>query len=177
MLDFPILLMLIGIPGSGKSSWLSKQEKVLIDGGTYLKIIPDRLKMTHDHNIGVLFHVVCPDEIRKRKTGNISDQNMNTVVWQEAKDETIGCLDHGTNVLLDATNVNTFYRNVFIHDLKCKLWAKLFSVEPQIAYERIKKALDSGIDRATVPEEVVYKMYGEYLYSIKMLESEGFKIL
>jgi len=155
--------MLIGIPGSGKSSWLSEQEKVILDGGVYLKI--------ND----IFFHVICPDEIRKRK-GNISDQSLNSMIWQEAKDETIGCLVHGTNVLLDATNVNTFYRNSFISGLQCKLWAKLFPIEPQDAFKRIKEALDSKIDRATVPEEVVYRMYGEYLYSIKTLISEGFKI-
>ena len=161
----PILLMLVGIPGSGKSIWLNSLKKTIRDGGKYLLYneIP--------------FFAVCPDNIRKQLSGNISDQSINIQVWQEAKDRTRGCLEHGTNVILDATNVNTTYRRDFISGLPpCRLLAKIFPVTPEIAWERVKSDLFAGRDRAKVPEETIYRMYGEYLYTTKVLTSEGFEL-
>jgi predicted kinase len=165
MPNLPILLFLIGIPGSGKSSWLFESQKEIRDGGTYtlVKNYP--------------FHIVCPDAIRQ-KMGDISDQSQNTMVWQEAKEQTVGCLVHGTNVILDATNVNTQYRRSFLSDLPmCRKWAKLFPVEPDVAWERIKKDLSIGKQRANVPEDVLYRMYGEYLYTVKAIKSEGIEVI
>jgi predicted kinase len=161
-------LILIGIPGSGKSTWLNSLEKVNCDGGFYLRLLND------------LYTIICPDEIR-RKLGSVSDQSQNLYVWQEAKDRTIGCLEHGTNVILDATNVNTANRRDFISGIPalppCIKLAKIFPTDPEIAWERIRLALKNGIDRSNVPEETIYRMYGEYLYTSKVISSEGFTVI
>lgn len=165
MIQSPKFLMLIGISGSGKSTWLNKLEKTIRDGGTYLMFEGDP------------YHVVCPDNIRKR-LGNVSDQSQNIRVWMEAKDDTLECLVHGTNVILDATNVNTTNRRDFISGLSHgKKLAKIFPVIPELAWERVKRDIITGTDRANVPEEAIYRMYGEYLYTVKVLPSEGFEIL
>ena len=122
------------------------------------------------------FYVVSPDDYRRQST-NVSDQSVNLQVWLEAKDETRECLEHGTNVILDATNVNTKYRRDFISGLPCKLVAKVFPVAPETAWERIKGDLFAGRDRAQVPEEKIYRMYGEFLYTTRVLSSEGFEFL
>jgi Predicted kinase len=158
----PTLLMLIGIPGSGKSSWLNSQKK-----GNLRTLIDNEP-----------FWIVCPDALRKKRFDNVSDQSQNTAVWQEAKDLTTGFLQHGTAIILDATNVNTKYRRDFISELPpCKLLAKVFPVTPETAWERVMDDLLAGRDRATVPEETIYRMYGEFLYTMKVLPSEGFEFL
>jgi len=158
-----ILLMLIGIPGSGKSTWLFHQP-VYIDLDQY-KIINEEK-----------FAVVCPDNIRKTMS-NISDQSNNAEVWKNVRGETIEILNHATNVVIDATNVNTNFRKQFIKDLKCELWAKVFHSEPALACNRIKNDIKFKTNRANVPDEVVYKMYGEFLYTLTVLELEGFKLI
>jgi len=152
-MDLPRLLMLIGIPGSGKSSWLKCQR---LDG----------------------FEIVCPDQIRLEEYGNISSQANNISVWYTAKIKVIDAINENRSVILDATNVNTKYRHEFIAGLpKCKLQAKIFRDEPQECYERISRDLQAGRNRSDVPEETVYRMYGELLYTIKVIQSEGFEII
>jgi len=147
----PYFILLVGIPGSGKSSWALK----ILNADT---------------------QIVCPDNIRRDIGDNISDQFVNTEVWAIAKQRVIDYLNSGKNVILDATNVNTLYRQDFMEGLPdCTLIAKLFAIEPEVAYERIQKDLKSK-DRADVPEHVVYRMYGEFLYTAKIIENEGFEV-
>lgn len=147
------LTMTIGIPGCGKSTWVKRY--------------------VSSHSCAV----VCPDDIRRELTDNISDQTLNTQVWQIAKERVIGALTNGHDVILDATNVSTYHRNLFIQDLPpCNLLAKVFEVSPEVAYGRIAKDLKEGVDRSNVPEEVVYRMYGEFLYTKRVLKQEGFNL-
>lgn len=146
----PYFIMLVGIPGSGKSRWA----------------------------IDILCtQIVCPDDIRKELGSSVSDQFVNQEVWDRAKEEVTNLLKSGKNVILDTTNVNTLYRQMFMDGLPdCILIAKLFDVEPEVAYGRLQKDLRKGRDRADVPEHVIYRMYGEYLYTKRVLEEEGFEV-
>ena len=138
------LIMLIGIPGSGKSRWVkSYPGKVL---------------------------VVSPDEIRRRQS-HVSDQSRNIDVWIQAKEETIeGLLK--ADVILDATNVSTSYRRSFLEGLVCHKKAVIFPVDPVAAYKRVERDIRAGKDRARVPEEVIYRMFGEFLYTMKVIRDE-----
>lgn len=137
--------MTVGIPGSGKSSWVAGREK----------------------------YVICPDTIRKNLFGDISDQSMNTRVWDIAKGMAIAALQNDLDVIVDATNVNEKFFMDFTKDMpdSCDILIKFFPVEPAIAYDRIYRDLKDGKDRAKVPEWVVYRMYGEYLYMEKVLRN------
>jgi len=152
--DMPIFLMTIGIPGSGKSTWLKKQTG---------------------------FEIVCPDDIRKELTGNISDQSQNAKVWQLASDHVIAHLKNGKNVILDATNVNSKSRKQFIEkipkDIKYRKQAKIFTVSPEEAKKRIKKDIESGVDRSNVPDDVIDRMFQQFTHTISNLEQEGFQII
>jgi predicted kinase len=151
IMGLPTLIMLVGIPGSGKSTILSGVDPLVI--------------------------IVCPDTIRKELYGNVTDQTHNIEVWAEAKARTIKHLNEGIGVILDATNVNTTNRRNFLQGLPpCKLQAILFKTDPDQCWKRIKKDIDSGKDRSNVPEEIIYRMYGEFLYTEKVIESEGFEI-
>jgi predicted kinase/DNA-directed RNA polymerase subunit RPC12/RpoP len=160
-LHTPILLMLVGIPGSGKSSWLKTFK------GTSKNIFINNSRYT----------LICPDAIRQ-SMGDIHDQTRNIAVWQEAKKHTVEYLKQKMNVILDATNVNTKLRRQFLEDLPpCQKLAKIFTVNPDLACIRIKQDIKEKKHRADVPEEVIYRMYGEFLYTLKVIASEGFQFI
>ncbi|MHA1148909.1 MAG: AAA family ATPase [Promethearchaeota archaeon] len=154
--SFPILLMTIGIPGSGKSTWI-RNNKDLKD-----------------------YIIVSPDLIRKEITGEISNVEKDRKVWKLAKKRVKKELKKGHNVILDATNVNGENRRKFLHGLpKCKLQAKIFTISPINAKKRIMDDIMAEKDRSHVPGEVIDAMYQRFLTesTLEQLEEEGFKIL
>jgi len=148
MADLPNLIILIGIPGSGKSRWALNNPQ---------------------------YYRVCPDEIRK-SFGDISDQSNNSIVWAITKGMVKAALELHHNVVLDATNVNTTYRRKFYEDLPLhKRHAKVFEIDPEVATKRIHKDIVSSLKRADVPELFIYRKYGEFLYSVRYLFKENFE--
>ncbi len=89
-------------------------------------------------------------------------------------EETISLLKSKKNVILDATNVNALEWQSFVDKLPpCKKVAKLFEVPPEVAYGRIVKDIESKVDRCHVPEHAVYRYYGMYLHTKRILLCEG----
>ncbi len=76
-------IVLIGIPGSGKSTYIAKH------------LLP---LLTHPQQI------VCPDDIREELTGSASNQSMNTEVWEEAYYRSAKILANYGLVVFDSTN-------------------------------------------------------------------------
>ena len=149
----PELIITVGIPGCGKSTWVNQHK-------AYVKklFLYKRLYTLGRPLCGAF--VVCPDDIRKELTGDITDQSKNNEVWEIAKTRVRAWLNNKYDVILDATNVSTKGRRSFIEGLpECKLFAQCFPIAPEEAYARIKKDLDNGVDRSVVPEELVYRMY------------------
>lgn len=146
--ELPILLLTVGIPGSGKSTWIKKHSKG--------------------------FEIVSPDEIRKRLTGDISDQSQNGLVFKIARDNITKRLNDGKNVIFDATNVDTATRKKFVKELpKAQLQAKLFDIEPKEAKARIKKRKEGS----EVPDDIVDTMHKQYLHTKDVIEKEGYKLV
>lgn len=145
------LILFIGIPGSGKSR--------------ATKSYPDA-------------YIVCPDNIRKDFFKDINDQSNNIRVWDIAKGKITAALELGKDVILDATNVNTIHRRNLLADIKsmikCSIEAVLFEVSPETAFSRISSDISKGISRCNVPLDIIYRMYGEYLYTEKILQEESF---
>ena len=147
--------MLIGIPGSGKS--------------TYLRSL-------NNHNI----MVVCPDDIRVELTGDISDQSRNKDVWVFAEKMILDGLENGRYVILDATNVGTGNRTRLLNRVKSfagnglKTYATVFECDPDVSKYRIEKDILNGVPRSNVPPEVVDRMYQQYLETLETIRGEGF---
>ena len=189
----PRLILLIGIPGSGKSRWINSRlykngygPIICLPPVQFVDIFPEELL------------VLSPDKLRKEMTSDISNQEMNTEIWEIVRNKAVEYLNKNItdgpgyssltqSVVIDATNVNTKYRKEFINGiitkldpkivLRLKLQAKIFKVNPKLASERIHADISNRIDRAKVPDENIYKMYGEFLYTLTQLKSEGFKII
>jgi hypothetical protein len=142
----PYFIMLVGIPGSGKSRWASQVQSLNTQ-------------------------IVCPDLIRKDIGDSVSDQSVNIKAWELALKETISLLELKKNVILDATNVNAREWQDFVSKLPpCKKVAKLFEVSPKVAYGRIEMDITHNKSRCHVPEHAVYRYYGMYLYTKKVLK-------
>ncbi len=152
--DKPGFEMLIGIPGSGKSTYLRS-------------ISSDNIK------------IVCPDDIRRELTGNISDQSKNGEVWDKAKQDILNNISQGFYTILDATNVNTKARRNMLSLVKSNFpdintYATLFDADPEVSKQRIKKDITNKVDRSNVPDEVIDRMYQQYLETLNNINSEGF---
>jgi predicted kinase len=150
----PAFEMLIGIPGSGKSTYLTK--------------IPR-------NNVSI----VCPDDIRRKRTGSVSKQYDNEKVWEEARNKIKESISQGYYTILDATNVNTKARRDMLSMIRSEFpgidtYARIFDADPEVSKQRIKNDLENKVDRSEVPDFVVDRMYKQYLDTLNNINSEGF---
>ena len=154
--DLPIFLMLIGIAGSGKSYWVK-------------------------HNVPKdKFLVISSDNLRRELTGNVSDLSEDNIMWPLAKERIMEALSNGQNVILDATNVNGYYRRQFIKDLPpCRLQAKLFPLDVEKAKKRVQNDIEKEVDRSNVPMHIIEEMARQFesYCTPKLLKKEGFDII
>lgn len=145
----PKLIILIGIQGSGKSNWSNKYTN---------------------------YYRVCPDEIRKKYYGGVHNQIDNTSIHTMARGMVIAALELNQNTILDGTNLNTPFRRELFKRLPLhERHARIFKIEPEIAIQRIKKDIKNGVDRANVPDRSVYRYYGDYLHTMKVITEEGYE--
>ena len=136
--DKPILRMMVGLPGSGKSYHASM----------YLSYLGD--------------YIVCSsDELRKNMFGDESHQANNREVFDALHRQIIDNLIHGNNVIYDATNLTLKDRQIIINQIKqkninCRICADVIATP-------IEKCLSNNSNRERkVPEDVIYKML--YIY-------------
>ena len=138
----PTLYMTIGISGSGKSTYLNKKfDKA---------------------------NIISPDEIRKRLTGNVSDQSRNKEVFEITFNEMIQCIKDTEYAVLDSTNVSTIVRKNTIEKAKAeipnlKTVGLFFRANPEVSKKRIKKDIEANKDRSNVPPEVIDRQYQQLL--------------
>lgn len=133
------LYFTIGISGSGKSTYLNKH---------FSKDI-----------------IVNPDNIRRKLTGDVSNQSMNTAVWEQAYSDLQNLLDTKGKAVLDGVNTSSFYRNISLKNFQSPEIYKValvFNANPEVSKERIAQQIANGEDRASVPPEVVDRQYEEF---------------
>lgn len=155
--DLPELILPIGIPGSGKSTWIKEFNKK-----HYNKYI-----------------VVSPDELRRELTGDVSDQSQNAKVFWMATEAAKKALENGDSVIFDATNVDTQQRRDLVKEMpkNIKLKAKILKVDPQEAKRRVRKDILAGKDRSNVPVEVIDNKFKQFEYTLTVLKDEGFELI
>ena len=154
----PKFIIPIGISGSGKSTWIVSQ----VDSNTI---------------------IISPDNIRRELTGTVNDQSRGREVFQIAYHRTVDALNSGKSVIFDATNISSSERRNMLKYLRKKVdvdfdaFAKIFDIDPKISKERIKKDIESGIDRSNVPPEIIDKQYQKYIGGLDNVETDGYKII
>lgn len=132
------LYFTVGTSGSGKSTYL---------------------KSHFNKNV-----IVSPDDIRRKLTGDVNNQSMNPVVWEQAYADLQTVLDTKGIAVLDGVNTNSYYRGVALDrfkDQNIEKIALVFNASPETSKERIHRAIDAGKDRADVPDEVIDRQYKE----------------
>lgn len=105
MNKLPIFCMLVGLPGSGKTSFaLSQKDK---------------------------YDIISSDSIRKELYGSERIQENNNKVFEIMRKRAIEALKSGKNVIYDATNMTRKFRKALLSSIKidckkvaCIIWAK-----------------------------------------------------
>jgi predicted kinase len=148
------LLITIGPPASGKSTWAEQffADKSVSDSWGYVNL----------------------DVIRWMHTGDAANQQANGKVVEHAHRMAREYAASGFSVLYDATNLRPRYRSALVGLYP---WEHL---EAHIFCAPLKLCLERNKDRfLTVPEDVVRTMYVQFqeTCSYEQLSTEGFEVV
>lgn len=144
----PRLIVTIGVPGSGKSTMVAAAS----------------------------CPVVCPDDIRAELTGSAEDQSANNRVFPLVFERLRAHLLDGSDVLLDATNVDpSRRRNLLNIAHECGSTTVVWRVPTP---HDVSRTRNRERDR-TVPEYVMDRMIKQFdaSCSVAQLTSEGWDVV
>lgn len=128
------LIMLVGIPGSGKSFWASKELNKL------------------DNCI-----IYSSDALRKELYGDENDQSNNSELFNELHNRIRKSLNEGHSVIYDATNLSKKRRIRFLNTLgKVKKKCVLFMTDLNVCLERNRER------NRNIPDAVIHRMYKNF---------------
>lgn len=130
-------VMIVGLPGSGKST---KAQEIC---GRYTAI-------------GTPCAIFSSDKIREELFGDVNDQEHNSDVFDTLNRRAIEALRNGTTVIYDATNLNYRRRKDFlgrINDIDCDKVCEFMAVPFKMCCQR-----NDERDRS-VPRDVMERMY------------------
>ncbi len=154
----PKLILPVGISDSGKS--------------TFIKSL--------DLSNGV---IISPDDIRREITGSVSDQTKNGEVFSIANKRAVEALNSGKDVVFDATNINSVNRQGLLKYLRLNTnrnfepLAKVFTVDPEICKQRIRRDIENKVDRSDVPDYAIDRQCQIFNQDVSKIESDGFKLI
>lgn len=134
-LEKPLLIMMCGLPGSGKSC--------------KAKTLSEKLDCI----------VFSSDQIRKELFGDENSQENNNKVFRILHERVIGALKAGQNVIFDATNLNSRKRSAFLRQIKkidCYKFCYLIPTPYEDCIKNNKKR------ERQVPELVIKNMYKSF---------------
>lgn len=154
----PTLILLVGIPGSGKTTYAEK----------YINENPGTVHLSSD-------------KIRKELWGDEAIQGDNNEVFSLMQSRAINALNFGDNVIYDATNITRKDRSYII-----ALCPKFVKIEAHVIWAPIKTCIERDAARKrTVGKEVIDKMlkrfqapyYDEGIDEIKVILPDNFNTL
>lgn len=130
-----ILIVTVGIPGSGKTSW-----------------VKNYIEENKDKNI----EVISSDEIRKELLNDIEDQSKNKEVFELMRKRTKESLSKGYVTIYEATNISSKRRRALLKEMK-KYYSKAICL---FKYKNLTNCIiDNEARDREVPNEVVERMY------------------
>lgn len=128
----PEFIMVVGLPGSGKSTFVKRYKG---------------------------YKVHSSDDIREELSGDINNQDINSLVFKTLHNRVKEDLLNGQNVIYDATNVNRKRRKAFLQELNnipCWKQCVLIATPFEVCLER-----NNQRDRK-VPYNVIERMYKNF---------------
>lgn len=140
-----LLIITVGIPGAGKTTWAKR----------YISAHPGTIYISND-------------DLREELTGttDFSEQNAQDI-YDEAEKRVQECLKNNKNVILDGTHTNMLdwneYKN-FVATKDTILIAKLFDVTPDQAEQNLKFRKERPI-----PKDVLVRKWSQLEKSKKLL--------
>lgn len=141
----PILIMLVGLPGSGKTTLANR----IRDSAWSI------------YNIDVVIH--SSDLIRKELFGDINSNDRNSDVFNELHNRIKKDLAKNKVVVYDATNINKKRRKAFINSInyinKCIHYCVCLM---ELKEECIKNIINRGDNGANVPAESIERFYRKW---------------
>lgn len=149
----PVLMILIGIPASGKSSFV------------------ETLKDS--------YQIVNGDKIRRQIFNVQWDEDLEHFVWEIAKLQTRSHLRNGRNVIIDATNLKGERRKIFTEigqEFNAIIYGMIFLVPFDIALRRDMNR-EEGKKVGKEVMELMKKDYMRLWDDLSILFSEGFEHL
>lgn len=153
----PSLILLVGIPGSGKTTYAEK----------YIKEHPGAVHLSSD-------------KIRAELWGNEATQGDNNEVFSMMQSRAIDALNNGQSVVYDATNITRRDRSYII-----TLCPKFVNIECHIIWAPIETCIERDAARErTVGKEVIDRMlkrfqapyYDEGIDEIKIVIPDEFDV-
>jgi len=151
----------IGISGSGKS-YLGK-----------------KLAETVENMV-----IVCPDDERKRLTGNISDQSQNDKVFSNCYGQVKDALRNNKDVYFSALNLSHKDRKMLFliaSTLKADVIAYVLedSFDPDLCLARVNKDLKKGVERSNTAtiiegESIVYRQHKKFMAYYANIKNDKF---
>jgi protein phosphatase len=145
-----VLIMTIGISGSGKSTYLNKH---------YSKrdvVSADQLRIDEFNDV------------------NVSDHKQNAFIWGKVVDIAKDKLDKNGLVVIDGINVKSSDRNRFFKNFPdvTKKIAIVFKPDLEESLKRINKDLADNKNRAAVNREILEKQLEKYNNGIQNVKSQ-----
>jgi predicted kinase len=145
------IILMIGIPAAGKSTWCKE----------FIKNNSDYVR-------------VCRDSYRLMlQFSQFLDYRGEKLVTDMLYNDINLALDAGYNIIIDQTNCKAKYLNEFIkrYDYIADISIKIFDVDVNTAIER-------DLNReATVGEEVITRMFADYTNLIKIFDFSKYELL
>ena len=139
--------MLIGLPGSGKSTWA----KDILEGTNYLYV-------NLSSGLSSNFKLFSSDNYREKLCGDVNCQDNNQKVFDTLYDDLIEYIKNGGSAIYDATNINRKSRKTLLHRLQ-DLHIEDLIVQGVVFATPIEKCIERNNARdRKVPEEVIHSM-------------------
>ena len=135
-----MLILMVGVSGSGKSTFAS-----------YLKNLMD--------SVGQSTMIISSDEIRESVFGDVSDQTHNEEVFKEVRRRINNCIDK-MNIIVDATNINIKSRKSLLDLVRNKKNVAKFAYVIATPIHVCKR--QNNVRTRKVPEEVIDKQVRKF---------------